>query len=367
MQSHRYHLIFDLDHCRETIRDPQAVEQFIRETIEGIGMRVIGGPLVCEGVPQNPGLSGFAVLDFSHISVHTFTRHNEALIDVFSCKPFDRSYVRKQTLAWFATPETSVRAQVVHWDEEDDVVEPVAFDYRTEYLREYYDELSQENLEIGLFLKEAVADTRARFPSLSILDAGCGPTLLYWIPFLWPFHEYHGLDYREDNIAFVADQVARGKAGDLPAYLLPVGSHTASWSGEEGPEGLYRRVCERVKTLTSHDLQVAWPYPDGSFHVIVSLFALECVKRQEDMAQAIAEAKRLLVSGGRFICVCLADTERWKVGPTMLRCLRVSSDDMRAFLKDAGFSNIEVQVHPAITARERGQGYEDMIFAYADR
>ncbi|TAK04058.1 hypothetical protein EPO34_02785 [Patescibacteria group bacterium] len=115
MRTPRYHVIFDIDHADPVIRDAGALSRFIKETVESIGMSVIAGPTVCEGIPENPGLSGFAVLDFSHISVHTFTNHDEALIDIFSCKPFVIELVRDRCLTAFGTPDSIVREKTVWW------------------------------------------------------------------------------------------------------------------------------------------------------------------------------------------------------------------------------------------------------------
>ncbi len=115
MKQARYHLIFDLDHCRDTIKDHAVIRKFIEETVAAVKMEIIAGPIVCDGVPSNPGLSGFAVLDFSHVSVHTFTEYDEALVDIFSCKPFDREVAREKCVQYFATPQTEVRAKEVWW------------------------------------------------------------------------------------------------------------------------------------------------------------------------------------------------------------------------------------------------------------
>ena len=58
-----------------------------------IGMKVLAGPLVVEGVPENPGWTGFVIIDKSHISIHTFYEGNGVSIDVFSCKIFDEGVV----------------------------------------------------------------------------------------------------------------------------------------------------------------------------------------------------------------------------------------------------------------------------------
>ena len=58
-----------------------------------IGMKVLAGPYVIEGVPENPGWTGFVIIDKSHISIHTFYEGNGVSIDVFSCKTFDEGVV----------------------------------------------------------------------------------------------------------------------------------------------------------------------------------------------------------------------------------------------------------------------------------
>jgi S-adenosylmethionine decarboxylase len=65
------------------------VERILRELPSLIGMSILSGPYVVEGIPENPGWTGFVVIDKSHISVHTFTETDTVSIDVYSCKPFN--------------------------------------------------------------------------------------------------------------------------------------------------------------------------------------------------------------------------------------------------------------------------------------
>ena len=66
-----------------------AVERLLKETPPLIGMNILSGPYIVEGVPENLGWTGFVIIDKSHISVHTFTETSTASIDVYSCKPFN--------------------------------------------------------------------------------------------------------------------------------------------------------------------------------------------------------------------------------------------------------------------------------------
>lgn len=115
MQTGRYHHIFDLSVCNERISESAYVESFLREMVPAIGMTILAGPIMAEGIPENPGITGLVAVDFSHISVHTFTGPRETLIDIFSCKPYDREVAEEVCMKFFATPETEVRHKEVFW------------------------------------------------------------------------------------------------------------------------------------------------------------------------------------------------------------------------------------------------------------
>jgi len=91
------------------------IRKFVEKIAETIGMRILAGPILAQGIEQNPGLSAVAIVDFSHISVHTFTNFNETLIDVFSCKEYDRERVLQVCKEFFGTPATTVRQNEVWW------------------------------------------------------------------------------------------------------------------------------------------------------------------------------------------------------------------------------------------------------------
>lgn len=91
----RFHIIIDAFGCDNAIlNDPPRIEAIIRSVARLCGMTIIHGPVVLRGVPENPGVTGFAIIDFSHISIHTFTKEKEVCVDIFSCKPYDYEKVR---------------------------------------------------------------------------------------------------------------------------------------------------------------------------------------------------------------------------------------------------------------------------------
>ncbi len=117
MHTTRYHLIVDVSRANGAISDPDAIRAFLHDMAAATDMSVLAGPLVAEGIPENPGITGFVIVDFSHVSVHTFTKYGEAMIDVFSCKPYDQEKVRALCVRTFGTAESELREKLVWWGE----------------------------------------------------------------------------------------------------------------------------------------------------------------------------------------------------------------------------------------------------------
>lgn len=93
--SRRFHIIIDAFNCQpEHLEDKTKIDGVIREITKLCGMSLLHGPIVIEGQPDNPGVTGFAIIDFSHISIHTFTADKELCADIFSCKAFDYEKVK---------------------------------------------------------------------------------------------------------------------------------------------------------------------------------------------------------------------------------------------------------------------------------
>lgn len=111
----RFHNILDLDNCNENIASRDAVRTFVEKVAKATDMHILAGPLVAQGIAENPGFTALVIIDYSHISVHTFTKNREALVDIFSCKVYDREKVFKVCRDFFGTPETTVRQKEVWW------------------------------------------------------------------------------------------------------------------------------------------------------------------------------------------------------------------------------------------------------------
>lgn len=115
MHTARYHIIVDIESANINIRNEDKVREFLVGMASAVEMHILCGPYIASGHPDNPGLTGFAVVDFSHISVHTFTKFNEVLIDVFSCKSYDQVRMVALCVATFGGHASQIKKQIVSW------------------------------------------------------------------------------------------------------------------------------------------------------------------------------------------------------------------------------------------------------------
>ncbi|MBI2588134.1 S-adenosylmethionine decarboxylase [Candidatus Berkelbacteria bacterium] len=115
--SQRYQIIIDIiNGDKDLILSKKKIEFFLRNITNLIGMQIIAGPYIAEGNFSNGGLSAFVIIDFSHISVHTFLNKNSVLIDIFSCKKFDRKKAIRFSQKFFGVKKEYLHTKNVSWD-----------------------------------------------------------------------------------------------------------------------------------------------------------------------------------------------------------------------------------------------------------
>ncbi|MBI4138425.1 MAG: S-adenosylmethionine decarboxylase [Candidatus Wildermuthbacteria bacterium] len=92
-----YHIIFDaFGVAKELLNSEEFALKILLEVPKLIGMKILSGPnLVRDYDRGHEGVTGFAIVDFSHVSLHTFVATQEIFLDIFSCKPFDYAAVRE--------------------------------------------------------------------------------------------------------------------------------------------------------------------------------------------------------------------------------------------------------------------------------
>lgn len=130
MQTKRYHIIVDVENCELSAIGKEVVEKILIELPPLIDMHVLYGPVVVDGIEENPGVSGFVIIDYSHISIHTFTKYGdfmtgglefmtgglEFMIDIFSCKPYEKQTVIEYLAKVLHKSNQDLKVKVVGWE-----------------------------------------------------------------------------------------------------------------------------------------------------------------------------------------------------------------------------------------------------------
>ena len=83
---------------RAEVNKPPASEEniifWLKNLIKKIDMKILAGPYATKVTKKgNAGITGVAIIETSHVVIHTWDENNPALIqlDVYSCKDFKKS------------------------------------------------------------------------------------------------------------------------------------------------------------------------------------------------------------------------------------------------------------------------------------
>jgi S-adenosylmethionine/arginine decarboxylase-like enzyme len=94
------HLIIRAEASRPPT-DEEQLQNWMREFIESINMKVFMGPYVkyCN-MPGNRGITAVAIIETSHIAMHIWDEPKPALMqmDVYSCGEFDHTDICKKLM-----------------------------------------------------------------------------------------------------------------------------------------------------------------------------------------------------------------------------------------------------------------------------
>tara|TARA_B100000963_G_C22638709_1_gene679116 strand:+ start:7806 stop:8174 length:369 start_codon:yes stop_codon:yes gene_type:complete len=85
------HLIIRAE-CLDPPLDPQYVEQWLKNVVELIGMKICKGPISAYvDVKGNEGATGVVIIETSHVAIHVWDRRSPALVqlDVYTCGAFE--------------------------------------------------------------------------------------------------------------------------------------------------------------------------------------------------------------------------------------------------------------------------------------
>lgn len=87
-----YHYIWDVHGCdAKTISYTPHIDRLLHEIIDQLKLSKVDAAFKQF---EPVGVTGFILLEESHISIHTWPEHNFAAVDIFSCKPIEISKVK---------------------------------------------------------------------------------------------------------------------------------------------------------------------------------------------------------------------------------------------------------------------------------
>jgi SAM-dependent methyltransferase len=233
------------------------------------------------------------------------------------------------------------------------------------YWREYYTSLGHENREVGEFLAEVIGKLSPG-GGLKILDAGCGPTLLYWGVFASGRNELYGFDLSYANIADTHRRIAAARAGIVEGGLIEAARHALTLFG--GTETAEERVADKAQQVVGvkvADLSKPWPYAAEKFDLVQSIFAMEALDDWEAFHRALTEARLMLRPGGSLIMANTAHDNEWTCEGQHIRTLFVTAEDVRWHLADAGFALETLRDIQSSDVSWRDQGYSRVLLTLA--
>lgn len=235
------------------------------------------------------------------------------------------------------------------------------------YWREYYADLGHENAAAGEFLHE-IAGPLARRRRLRVLDAGCGPTALYWTLFVPGDNEVEGFDLNPANIAAARRQLESAKRGETDAALTVAAEHAVGLLRlEETAAGHIRRKAQQIKSLAVGDLTKPWPAADERFDFVQSVFALECLPRWEQFEFSLGEVCRVLKPGGRLALVNVSRTDEWHCDGRGFPTLNLTVERIEAGIAKAGLRLLQSHEVESKDVSVRDQGYGSIILTAAEK
>jgi len=98
------HLIVNIYSCGKMPNHSQ-LYKFIERLVKLVKMNALIKPYIVEGATYNPGITGFIIIETSHISIHTFEAKKFIALDIYSCIDFDHKLVLKEISKEFDTQE----------------------------------------------------------------------------------------------------------------------------------------------------------------------------------------------------------------------------------------------------------------------
>jgi SAM-dependent methyltransferase len=181
-------------------------------------------------------------------------------------------------------------------------------------------------------------------------------------------NEIHGFDLNPANIprsCMLIEQASRDHFDD--AHLEAASHALARQSSPLTPQRHLRDKARQVRSLGVADLSRRWPYEAGQFDLVQSCFAFECLPDWRSFDAALAEAHRVLRTGGRLALVNVAHASAWNCDGQSLPLLSVTANGMREKLVAVGFRVDVLRDVKSTDLDWREQGYGNLLLTCATK
>ncbi len=332
--SRRFHFIIDAFDCDvNLLANQDFLEEAIKEITILLEMTILKGPFVAEGIPSNPGLTAFAIIDFSHISIHTFTDSKEFCLDIFSCKQFDYKKLEDYVKNIFKLEDKQIFKSIVRYDQLN-IERNKSYFSPKDYINEYYDNLSNENIKL-LEWYDKIYSTLSEAESL--LEVGGGPTIYQLISAVEKVQKVTFTDYCERNIKVINQWIKKPDNfwDKFIKYVLEIEGKKKS------SREIYKRK-EKISNVVSNavisDIGIKNDEFIGKFDIAQSSFCLE------SSTDDISEFKRMLANiatylkpNGLFVMCALEGSIAYKVGNKYFPSIYLDKELAKKYLEEAGF------------------------------
>jgi len=336
--SRRFHLIIDAFDCKKDLSNKKFIEQTIIEIAKLLKMTIIKGPIIAKGIEKNPGLTAFAIIDFSHISIHTFTKTNEFCLDIFSCKEFDFSKLKKYIKSTYSLKDKQIYQSVVRYDEFD-------IDYNwnnfspIEYLNEYYTKLSIENQKILEWYNEIYSKIK---PTKKLLEIGGGATIYQLISASKKINSITFTDYLPNNLAEIK-RWKNGKGFNWNKFVKFVLDLEKKSNSNNDIKIRKKKISEKINTISVLNASIQNDEYKNKFDIVQSNFAVE------SSTNDISEFKRMLFNmrsylkkDGILLMTSLGGALTYKCGNHYFPAIYLNEDLINKYFKESGFKILKI-------------------------
>lgn len=237
----------------------------------------------------------------------------------------------------------------------------------TDYINEYYREISSEND----FLLRFYHDVFAKLPhGLTLLEVGGGPTVYQLFSASRRTTNIVFTDYLNLNLDLVQQWLQRTEPIDqwhsFAAFVAQLEAED-----DQNQNLSATAIEERTRTAIQHiiecnflSMQALEALQYTQFDVVSSSFCLECVSAIEDeFLNACNQAFTLVRPGGHLLLTTLKNSHQYVVGNRVFPSFPLDLEYLTELLTAHQFKIVEVRQSPA----EHSQGYEGLIALLAQR